>query len=300
MKIIMTGSTGLIGSALTSALKTAGHEVTPLVRRSPAPPGAVSWDPLAERMDAASLAGTEAVIHLAGESLAEGRWTRAKKDRIYTSRVQATDLLARTLAQLRPLPRVMLCASAVGFYGDRGDEILTEEMPAGTGYAADLCRQWEQASAPAAAAGIRVVHARFGIVLSKAGGALAKMLTPFRLGLGGPIGNGRQYVSWIALDDAIGAIMHLLNQSQLAGAVNAVAPESVTNRQLAKTLGRVLHRPAVFPLPAPIARLVLGEMADVLLLASARVVPRRLEADGFTFRYPQLEAALVHVLGRDS
>jgi uncharacterized protein (TIGR01777 family) len=298
MKIIMTGSSGLIGSALTAALRGAGHPVTPLVRQAAAPPGAISWNPLAERMDAAPLAGTQAVIHLAGESLAEGRWTTAKKERMYCSRVQATDLLARTLTQLRPLPRVLLCASAVGYYGSRGDEVLSEEMPPGTGYAADLCRQWEAASAPAAAAGIRVVHMRLGIVLSAAGGALGKMLTPFRLGLGGKIGNGKQYMSWIALDDVVAAMIHLLAHSQLAGAVNLVAPQAVTNRQFTMALGHALHRPTLFFLPAFAARLAMGEMADELLLASARVAPTRLLADGFAYQYPELRPALLHALGK--
>jgi uncharacterized protein (TIGR01777 family) len=296
MKILVTGSSGLIGTALLTALGAAGHHAVPLIRRSNAPPGAVFWDPMTDRMDSAQLADIDAVVHLAGESLAHGRWTAAKKLAIANSRIQPTSLLARTLAQLQPRPRVLLCASAIGYYGDRDEEILAEDSPPGQGYLADLCQQWEQASAPAAAAGIRVVHMRLGVVLSATGGALAQMLTPFRLGLGGNIGNGRQYVSWVALEDVIAAVLHLLDRSQLAGPVNLVAPQSVTNRQLTKALGRALHRPTLFPLPAFGARILLGEMADELLLASTRVVPRRLQNDGFPFGYPDLDGALSHLL----
>jgi len=293
MKILMTGSTGLIGKALLPALSALGHQVTPLRRRPGAAPGEVSWDGL----DDAALAGTEAVIHLAGENIAAGRWTKAKKLRISTSRIQGTGLVAAAIALLRPPPRILLCASAVGFYGNRGDEILTEDSPPGTGFVADVCRQWEDASAPAEAAGIRVIHARLGVVLCKQGGALAKMLTPFKLGLGGAIGNGIQFVAWITLDDAVAAMIHLLDRSNLYGPVNLVAPSSVTNRELTKSLGRALHRPTIFPMPVFAARLAFGEMADELLLSSARAIPRRLLDDGFKFQYPDLDPALAHILG---
>jgi uncharacterized protein (TIGR01777 family) len=296
MKIVLTGSSGLIGKALTTALNTAGHQVIPLVRRVPQPTVAIYWDPLSDAMDIAPLTGTDAVIHLAGENLASGRWNAKKKQRMNDSRVKSTALIARNMAMIRPLPKTLICASATGFYGNRGDEILTEASAPGTGFAADLCRQWEQAAAPAEAAGIRVVHVRLGIVLSGDGGALAKMLTPFRLGLGGPLGHGNQYVSWIALEDVIRAVIHLLEHSQIAGAVNLVAPETVTNRQFAKALGRAIHRPTVFPMPAFVLRLALGEIADELLLASTRVVPKRLMDDGFNFLYPDLEAALLYAL----
>jgi len=298
MKIVITGSSGLIGSALAAEFGAAGHEVVRLVRHHGGAPNAVMWDPMGESMDAAPLEGADAVVHLSGENLAQGRWTKAKKKRMWESRVQSTSLLSETLAQLKRRPQVMLCASGIGFYGDRGDEVLAEDAQAGTGFVADLCQQWEAAAAPAVAAGMRVIHMRCGIVLARGGGALAKMLTPFRLGLGGVIGSGRQYVGWIALEDVIGAVMHLINKSQLAGAVNFVAPQEVTNRQLTKTLGRVLHRPTLLAMPAWAARLALGEMATELLLASTRATPRRLPDDGFVFAYPELEGALAQVVGR--
>src|SRR5271170_2472278 len=298
MKIVITGSSGLIGSALAAEFGAAGHEVVRLVRHHGGAPNAVMWDPMGESMDAAPLEGADAVVHLSGENLAQGRWTKAKKKRLWESRVQSTSLLSETLAQLKRRPQVMLCASGIGFYGDRGDEVLAEDAQAGTGFVADLCQQWEAAAAPAVAAGMRVIHMRCGIVLARGGGALAKMLTPFRLGLGGVIGSGRQYVGWIALEDVIGAVMHLINKSQLAGAVNFVAPQEVTNRQLTKTLGRVLHRPTLLAMPAWAARLALGEMATELLLASTRATPRRLPDDGFVFAYPELEGALAQVVGR--
>jgi uncharacterized protein (TIGR01777 family) len=295
-KILMTGSSGLIGSALIKALGDTGRNVVRLVRQSSPPSGALSWDLVADHMDSAMLQGADAIIHLGGENLSDGRWTAQKKRRIATSRIQPTRLLARTASQMQKPPRILLCASAIGFYGDRGEELLTEDSPPGHGFVADVCQQWEQASAPAAAAGIRVVHARFGVVLSAAGGALAKMLTPFRLGLGGMMGSGRQYVGWICLDDAVAAMLHLLGRSQLSGPVNLVAPQSVTNRELTKSLGRALRRPTLFPLPAFAARLLLGEMADELLLASTRVIPKRLQEDGFAFRHPDLDGALAHLL----
>lgn len=295
-KILITGSSGLIGGALSSALASSGRQVVRLVRQAGAAPGAVSWDPLADHMDSAPLEDADAIIHLAGENLSHGRWTAARKQSMAASRLRPTSLLARTAAQMQSPPRVLLFASAIGYYGNRGDEVLTEDSSPGHGYVADLCQQWEKASAPAIAAGIRVVHMRLGVVLSAAGGALVKMLTPFRLGLGGVIGSGRQYVSWITLDDAIASVLHLLDRSQLAGPVNVVAPQSVTNRQLTKSLGRALHRPTLFPLPSFAARLLLGEIADELLLASTRVAPRRLLDDGFAFGYPDLDGALTYLL----
>jgi len=299
MKILVTGSSGLVGTALLAAIRSAGHQAIPLIRRTDAPAGAASWDPLADRMDSRIFAGIDAVIHLAGENLSHGRWTAAKKLRIAASRIQSTNLLAQTISQLQTRPRIFLCASAIGYYGNRGDEILSEDSPQGHGFIADLCEQWEQACAPAVAAGVRVAQLRLGVVLSTDGGALPQMLTPFRLGLGGVIGNGRQYVSWITLDDLIAAMLHLLDRSQLAGPVNLVAPQPVTNRQLTKSLGRALHRPTLLPLPAFAARLALGEIADELLLASTRVIPRRLLEDGFAFQYPDLDGALSHLLKRD-
>jgi uncharacterized protein (TIGR01777 family) len=298
LKILLTGSHGLIGSSLRRALPADGHEVFALVRAPPRPGAAeVQWDPASKFIDRAGLTGLDGVVHLAGENLAGGRWTAARKQRFRMSRVEATAFLCQTLAELARPPKVLLSASAVGYYGDRGPDWLTEESPPGAGFLARLCRDWEGATAPAAAVGMRVAHLRFGIVLSREGGALAKMLLPFKLGLGGPLGQGSQFWSWIEIRDALAAIRHLLNSSSLAGPVNLVAPQPVTQREFAKALGRSLGRPAFLPVPAWALRLLLGEMADAALLASARVVPARLVAAGFRFRYPELPSALVSALG---
>ena len=298
MQIIVSGSSGLIGSAVLSALAEGGHEAVRLVRREPADAGEVRWDPAAGTINASGLEGADAVVHLAGESIASGRWTARKMARIRSSRVDATRLLAEALAGLRKKPKVLVAASAIGYYGSRGEEVLREESPAGEGFLAELCRDWEAAAQPAVEAGIRVVWPRIGVVLAAEGGALAAMLTPFRLGLGGRVGSGRQMVSWIAIGDLVRVILEAIHNDELAGAVNAVAPWPVTNGELAATLGHVLRRPAVLPLPAWAARLVLGRMADALLLASACVEPARLLAMGFEFRHPEFEGALRHVLGR--
>ncbi len=224
-------------------------------------------------------------------------WTPAVKARIRDSRVNGTRLLCEALARLSNPPRVLVCASAIGYYGDRGDEVLDEASSPGSGFLPEVCQEWEAATEPARAAGIRVVNLRFGVILSPSGGALAKMLTPFKLGAGGRIGDGRQWMSWIALDDVIDAIAYALNTESLAGPANCVAPQPVTNLEFTKTLGRVLHRPTIFPMPAVAARIAFGEMADALLLASARVLPKELSAAGYPFRYPQLEGALRHMLG---
>ncbi len=299
MKILVSGASGLIGSALVPVLTASGHDVIRLVRSQPAAgEAAVRWDPEAGTLDAAGLEGLDAVVHLAGENLAEGRWTAEKKRRIRESRVKGTRLLCEALAGLARPPRVLVSASAVGYYGDRGDELLTEESPPGSGFLAAVARDWEAAAEPARRAGIRVVHPRMGPVLTPAGGVLAKMLPPFQAGLGGRVGSGRQYVSWIAVDDLLDAMLHLLATEALRGPVNMVAPRPVTNAEFAATLGRVLGRPAVLAVPAFAARLALGEMADEVLLASARVTPVRLAASGYRFRYPELEGALRHLLGR--
>jgi hypothetical protein len=297
MKIAITGSRGLLGSALVPALSKAGHDVVRLVRGAPAG-GEVAWS-TAAGVDPARLAGVDAVVHLAGESIAT-RWTAARKRRIRDSRVQGTRALAESLAAARPRPGTLVCASAIGYYGSRGDERLTEDSPAGRGFLADVCREWEAAAEPAARAGVRVVHLRFGVILSPAGGALARMLPPFRLGLGGVVGSGRQTMSWIAIDDAAGAVQHALAHEPMRGPANAVSPSPVTNAEFTRALGRVLRRPAIFPLPAFAARLLFGEMADELLLSSARVEPARLAAAGYAFRHPDLEGALRHLLGRRS
>jgi uncharacterized protein (TIGR01777 family) len=300
MKILISGSTGLIGSALIPALQSGGHETVRLVRLSSPGTnprnGSVTWDPKSGQLNATELEGIDAAIHLAGENIAASRWTPAQKARIRESRVSGTQLLAGTLAKLKTLPKTLVCSSAIGFYGDRSDERLNEDSPPGAGFLADTCREWEAAAKPAADRGIRVVHLRTGIVLASQGGALAKMLTPFRLGIAGIVGSGQQYMSWISLDDLVAVISFALSKETLRGPVNAVAPNPVTNHEFTKTLGRVLRRPTVFPMPAFAARLAFGEMADRLLLASARVEPKRLIEAGFRFRFPELEAALVHAV----
>ncbi|MBI5685167.1 MAG: TIGR01777 family protein [Verrucomicrobia bacterium] len=282
MKILLTGSGGLVGSALIPRLTVGGHGITRLSHSQPWP----------------ELAGHDAVVHLAGENIATGRWTPEKKARIRDSRVQVTRRLCDTVARLASPPRVVICASAVGCYGNRGDELLREESAPGTGFLAEVCRDWEAATKPAADAGIRVVNLRFGVILSAAGGALAKMLTPFKLGVGGVIGDGRQWMSWVALDDAVGVIGDALANDALRGPVNVVAPQPVTNREFTTALGRVLRRPTMFPAPAFALRLALGEMADALLLSSQRVEPAKLVASGYRFRFPELEGALRHLLKR--
>lgn len=298
MKIAITGSTGLIGKSLAPFLTTGGHDVVRLVRKQGRLAGdEIRWDPGSQRIDAAALEGVDAVVHLAGESVA-GRWTTTKKAAIRDSRVEGTRLLAQTLAAATKPPRTLICASAIGYYGDRGHTALEEDAAPGAGFLAEVCREWEAAADAARQVGIRVVHLRIGVVLSTEGGALATMLTPFRLGLGGVVGSGDQYMSWIALDDVVGAIHHVLMTPDLSGPVNAVAPAPVTNRDFTKTLGRVLGRPTLLPIPAFGARVAFGEMADELLLASTRVVPARLTTSGYPFRFPHLEEALRHLLGR--
>lgn len=295
LTVALSGSSGLIGSALAVYLNSGGHHVKRLIRRaSGRQPDEMAWNPATGEAD---WTGVDAVVHLAGESVA-ARWTPAKKARIRDSRVIATERLARSLARAARPPDVLVCASAVGFYGNRGDEELDEQSSAGTGFLAEVAQDWERAAEPAVEAGIRVVHVRFGVVLSPRGGALGQIVTPFSLGMGGPISSGRQYWSWISIDDAIGAIEHCLMTPSLAGPVNLVAPRPVTNREFTATLARVLHRPALIPVPARAIRLALGEMADEMLLASARVLPRRLECSGYPFRHPDLETALRHLLGR--
>jgi uncharacterized protein (TIGR01777 family) len=297
MHVAVSGSSGMIGSALTAALTTGGHRVKRLVRTRTEPSeDAVAWDPQAGTLDHARLEGVEAAVHLAGETV-DGRWTNEKKARIRDSRVNSTRLLAETLARLEPRPNVLVCASAVGYYGDRGDEQLTEDSSPGSGFLAGVVREWEASADPAVEAGIRVVNLRFGIVLSEKGGALAKMRLPFRLGVGGAFGSGRQYMSWVAIDDVIGAINHALTTRELSGPANTTAPNPVTNNELTKTLGRVLRRPTIARLPGFALRLALGEFGRDLL-SSQRAVPARLLATGYEFRHPELEAALRHVLGK--
>ncbi len=299
MIIAVTGSTGMVGSALVAALEGQGHLVRRLVRHDVQDAEReIRWNPEAGEIDAAELNGVDAVVHLAGENIAGRRWSEDFKRRILESRIKGTRLLAETLAQLEMKPSVLVSASATGFYGNRGDEEIDELAPSGNGFLAEVCREWEAAAQSAHDAGIRLVKLRIGPVLSPQGGALAKMLPPFKLGLGGVIGSGRQYFSWIALDDLVSAIVFALETDSLVGPVNAVAPGAVTNREFTKTLGRVLGRPTIFPMPAFAARLAFGEMADEMLLGGVRVAPHELTAADFEFAYPQLEPALRHLLGK--
>jgi uncharacterized protein len=289
VKVAVTGSSGLIGSALLPALAAAGHEPVPLVRGVPRP-GEVRWDPATGSIDGAGLAGAGAIVNLAGETIA-ARWTETRKRRILESRVAGTRLIAETAARLEPKPGVLLCASAVGFYGSRGDEELTETSAKGAGFLADVVEAWEAAAEPAREAGIRVVHLRHGLVLSRHGGALARLLLPFRLGLGGRVGSGDQWWSWIAMEDVTAVYVSLL-ELQLSGPVDLVAPEPARNRDFVKALGRALHRPAAVPFPSLAVRAVLGEMGEELLLSGQRVLPVALETHGFEFRCRTLAAGL--------
>ncbi|MDZ7361494.1 MAG: TIGR01777 family oxidoreductase [candidate division KSB1 bacterium] len=299
MNILVTGSTGLIGTALIEALTALDHRVTRLTRGSlQSREPVVQWNPATGTLNANEIEGFDAVVHLAGESIAARRWSAAQKARLRDSRVKGTTLLSETLAKLAKPPKVLVCASAIGYYGNRGDEILREDSKIGSGFLAEVCQQWENAAEPARRKGIRVVYLRNGLVLSPKGGALAKMLLPFKLGVGGIIGDGRQYWSWVSLDDVVGAFCHALMNESLHDAANLVAPRAVTNREFTKTLGKVLSRPTIFPLPAFAARLALGEMADELLLSSARIEPARLLASGYQFRHPELEGALRDLLGK--
>ena len=300
MKIAVSGSHGLVGGALCELLTKNGHEVMRLVRRARtigAPE--IEWHPDKGLIDKEQLEGLDAVVHLAGENIAEGRWTPEKKQAIRDSRVKGTTLLSETLATLRNPPSVFLSASAIGYYGNRGDELLTETSAPGNDFLAAVCQQWEKATAPAAEKGIRTVLTRFGIILAENGGALAKMLTPFRMGIGGRIGDGKQWMSWIALRDVAGGIESVIHDRFVNGPVNFVAPNPVTNAEFTKTLGSVLSRPTFFPVPAFGARLAFGEMADALLLSSQRVEPAMLKSRGFGFQWPRLELTLKNILHRE-
>jgi uncharacterized protein len=293
-RILVSGVSGPIGAALLPSLKTRGYEVARLVRGAAAGGSQILWDP-AKPIAPEAVSGFDAVIHLAGESIV-GRWTAGKKLKIRDSRVVGTGNLARALAQAKDMPQVFICSSAIGVYGDRGDEVLNEESAAGKGFLPDVCREWEAATQPAADAGIRTVQMRTGVVLSPTGGALGKMLTPFKLGLGGRIGSGHQWMSWIDVQDMVGAIHHILKSDLLRGPVNLVAPKPVTNAEFTQTLASVLSRPAIFPMPAFVVKLAFGEMGETVLLGGQRVEPAQLVASGYPFRFSDLRASLENIV----
>ncbi|QDU47075.1 Epimerase family protein [Symmachiella dynata] len=297
MKVLVSGASGLVGGAVVQAFLDAGHDVSRLVRRRIS----VSendhfWDPAAGKLDPVALQGVDVMIHLGGDNIADGRWTPEKKERIRDSRLESTRLLAETAAKLEHPPKTFLCASAIGFYGDRGNETLDEGSTPGTGYLPEVCQDWEAACQPARDKGIRVVNLRFGMILSPDGGPLAKMLTPFKMGVGGKVGTGEQYYSWVSLHDVVRAMEFIIDVPSLEGPVNIVTPNPVTNLKFTKTLGAVLSRPTVLPMPAFAARLAFGEMADGLLLASARVIPDKLRDAAFTFEHDQLGNCLQALL----
>jgi uncharacterized protein (TIGR01777 family) len=293
-KILVSGSTGLIGTALLSALRTSGYEVTCLVRGGTSGKEQIGWDP-ARPLAPESVSGFDAVVHLAGESIVD-RWTDAKKRRIRESRVQGTRNLAAALAAAPQRPQLLISASAIGYYGDRGEETLREDSSSGDGFLPEVCREWEEAAEPVTKAGIRSVQIRIGVVLSASGGALHAMLLPFRMGVGGKMGSGRQWMSWVNIDDLVGAIQHVIKCDMLRGPVNVVAPNPVRNAEFTKVLASVLSRPAIFPMPAFAARLVFGQMGDELLLASQRVEPAKLLTSGYFFKKSDLKTALEAIL----
>lgn len=298
MKVLISGARGLIGKALQEKLRKDEIEISRLIRVK----GGKSccdyfWDPYNEEIAEGAFDGVDAVINLSGEKIA-GYWTENKKKKIRESRTKTTSFLSQKISHLERAPKTFICASAVGYYGDRGDELLNEGSKFGAGFLADVCREWEAATAPAIANGIRVVNVRIGVVLSEKGGALSKMLLPFKLGAGGVVGSGSQFWSWVSLEDVVGAIHHALTNKNLSGPLNAVAPAPVTNKEFTKVLGKVLSRPTILPLPAFAAKTVLGEMADALLLSSAKVEPKKLIDSGYEFKHKTLETALRQILNR--
>ena len=293
MKILISGSSGLIGGAAATALKSDGHNVVHLIRPGKAAnPGDVQWDPMHATVDVAGLEGVDVVIHLSGAGIADGRWTEERKQLLRSSRIDTTRVLVDSLSRLKQKPQVLIVASAIGYYGSRGDEILTESSTNGTDFLALVCRDWEAEASRAAATGVRTILLRTGIVLSGKGGALAKMLTPFKLGVGGRLGSGQQWMSWIAIEDVVGIIRYAIANEQVSGPVNVVAPNPVRNEEFTRLLAGMLHRPAIFPAPAFVLRLAMGEMADAVLLGSDRVKPDRMLAAGYKFRFEILEPAL--------
>ena len=296
MRIAIAGASGLVGTALIRALAAQGHQVTRLVRMA-AGPGEIEWHPNKDLVNAASLEGFDIIINLAGENIAAGRWTDEQKRKIRDSRVNGTHLLSEAIARMERKPRAFLCASATGIYGDRDDEVLEEQSESGGGFLAGVCREWETACDLAVKAGVRVVNLRFGPILAREGGMLSKLLTPFKMGMGGKVGSGKQFISWVSLEDSVNAILLAINDESIRGPLNVVSPNPVTNEEFTKTLGHALNRPTALAMPAFAARLAFGEMADEMLLVSQRVMPKKLTAVGFEFAYPDLESALRHYLG---
>jgi uncharacterized protein (TIGR01777 family) len=296
LRILISGSHGLVGKALMEALEADGHEIYQLVRHAPGTEKEIEWSPERYSIAISRIEGFDAVYHLAGESIASGRWDEEKKRKILESRSKGTKLLADALANLSRPPKALISASAIGYYGNRGDEVLTESSAPGNDFLAGVCVEWEKATEHAIEKGVRVVNTRFGIILDKDGGALAKMLTPFRMGIGGRIGDGKQWMSWILLADVVGALQLALSDDTLRGPVNFVAPNPVTNAEFTKSLGHVLSRPTIFPVPAFGVRLAFGEMADALLLSSQRVQPQALQDHGFRYEHADLAGALRHAL----
>jgi uncharacterized protein (TIGR01777 family) len=295
VKVLVTGSTGLVGRALCSHLRERGDEVLRFVRRRAAAEDEVQWDPTEGTADAAAF-DVDAVVHLAGENIGARRWSKGQMLKIRESRVAGTRLISEGVVRITRRPKVLVSASAIGFYGDRGDEVLDEDAPRGAGFLADVCADWELATDQAVRAGLRVVNPRIGMVLAEGGGALEKMLLPFKLGLGGRIGSGRQWMSWIHIEDLVRVLCRAIDDEGMSGPINAVSPNPVTNSEFTRALGRALHRPTVFPLPAFMARLVMGKMADELLLASTRVTPKRLADAGFDYQRAELPSALAAAL----
>ncbi len=295
MKVAVTGTSGLIGSHLLSFLSKKDVTISKILRENPDDPH-ISWKPEGGEWDSVFTDGIDGFVHLAGENIASGKWTKVKKEKIRSSRVEGTKKLCEHILKLPTPPSVFVCASAIGFYGDRGMEFLNESSSRGSGFLPDVCVDWEEATDSISKAGIRVVNVRFGVVLSKDGGAMAKMLTPFKMGMGGKVGSGKQYMSWVAIDDVTGAIYHALTTGTLKGPVNVTAPNPVTNIEFTRALGHVLNRPTVMPMPAFAAKLAFGEMANDLLLASTKVAPKKLFETGYIFQYTEIENALKHIL----